>query len=200
MTLMADITSVEDLFTILMGEQDDVRDAKFRTGDALLYALTQRKAWGYKSNRALLEYVGGKMGRSKRSLDYRIKVARTYPPADRDIPVAWDVYRAAAGTDAPQLWLHYAADNSLSADKVRGLYAQVKGSDPNALDITWPLRNAEVVFDHMYRSQARGLQITFLVLDESKVDLDALEAASVGQLSFSVASEVVQEVAQEAAA
>jgi hypothetical protein len=99
------------------------------------------------------------------------------------------------------MWLHYAADNSLSADKIRGLYAQVKGSDPNALDITWPLRNVDVVFDYMYRSQAKGLQITFLVLDESKVDLDALEAASVGQLSFSVVvGEGVQEVAQEAAA
>lgn len=188
---IADITSVEDLFTVLMGEQDDVRDAMFRAGDALVYALTQRKAWGYPSNKAFLEYVGGKMGKSKRALDYRISTAKAFPPADRDIPVAWDIYRAAAGTDNPLYWVARAADEALSAAKLRTVYKQVAGREPDEIRVAWPLRNADA---RMVAANPQARRVTFEFAEG--VDLSQLSGAW-GQMSLSVAS--VQEVAQEAA-
>lgn len=197
---MTDVASLEELYAIFADEQDSELDTKFRAGDALITALANRKAWGFASNTELLATVGATVGLSKRALEYRVQVARTFPPETRDVPVRWDVYRAAARTDAPLLWLHFAADNSLSAEKIRGLYAQVDGSDPNALDIQWPIRNADVALDYIYIARDGGLQVTFTILDPTKVDVGALDAATVGQLSFSTVAETVTNgVAQEAA-
>ena len=134
----------EDILSAFTQYEQDATEALFAQGDVLCAAVHQLHQLGATSQNELLRAIGEKTSTSRRALMYRLQVARTFGPDDRHYPVPWNVYRVAAASDDPLQWVAYAADENLSADKLRQAIKHASGQDVDTVRIVFPLRNAEI--------------------------------------------------------
>jgi len=123
---MSTFDSLQAVADALRTAAEYERMALFVQGDVLLAACEpdSRAALGYATQEELLADLGAETGMSRRTVFNRMKVSRTFPHGtpERDYPLLWGVFLAAAGTDDPALWVARASDESLSASALTDTY------------------------------------------------------------------------------
>lgn len=115
---------MEELATILRELARKSEEARWEIGD-LLVAYAEGRA-----KRGFARAMAAELGCSTRWVTLLMKVARAFPPDQRDAALSWEHHRVAASTPDPQGWLDRAVSEGWSTRQMAEAIHAARAGNP----------------------------------------------------------------------
>jgi hypothetical protein len=169
----------EEVIAAWINATEAERDNFFGEGDMLVEQTRpdMLRAMGFDTQEAFLKALGSAIGMSRRTLYARRRVATTFERSapERDYPLRWGVFLAAAGTDDPAFWAARAVDETLSAAALADMYKLEAGQESDRMQVEKVLSTVDM------RAVWFGGSLALMPVDEA--DCDGLRVGDRVQVS-----------------
>jgi hypothetical protein len=191
---MTTIMTLNDLESVLIELATAESAALFAQGDALVLACEPetRARLGMASDAAVLEFAGSAIGRGRRTMYNRLKVARTFAPDERIETLTWSTHLTAANSSSPHLWLQRAAAEQWTHTQLDAAIAAAREGDPDETETVIIVRARQAVV-HWHN----GVCMFELVADAADVDARDGEACVITVAIDRPLTDGVQQYAHE---